>query len=144
MENVECRNGAGGIENRQAVRKQRDIQERSFNFAVQIVRLHRHMAQQGSAGRVLGAQLLRSGTSIGANLEEASGGHSRADFVAKCVTALKEARETHYWLRLIAASETLQHHELTPAINEAGELIAILTTISKNTRAANRSASPEP
>jgi four helix bundle protein len=120
--------------NSRSTGEKRDIQARAFDFAVQIVRLHQKLARQGSAGRVMSSQLLRSGTSIGANLEEASVGQSRADFIAKCVIALKEARETHYWLRLIAACQIAGPQEFAPIIAEANELVAILTTIVKNSR----------
>ncbi len=114
--------------------ERRDIQARAFDFAVQIVRLHQRIARQGPEGRVIGSQLLRSGTSIGANLEEAATGHSRADFIAKCVVALKEARETHYWLRLIAACGIAGQQDLAPLTAEANALVAILTAIVKNAR----------
>lgn len=112
----------------------RDIQERAFAFAVQIVKLCRTAIQQDAAGRVLGNQLLRSGTAIGANLEEANAGQSRADFVSKCSIALKEARETQYWLRLLAASEILSAKQIAPTLAEATEIVAIMTTIVKNAR----------
>jgi four helix bundle protein len=115
----------------------RDIQERAFAFAVQIVRLHRTVVQD-VAGRALGGQLLRSGTSIGANLEEANAGQSRADFVSKCSIALKEARETQYWLRLLVASDIATAAQITPVLAEATEIVAILTTIVKNARGGDR------
>jgi four helix bundle protein len=119
----------------------RDIQGRAFAFAVQIVRLHRIVVQD-AAGRTLGGQVLRSGTSIGANLEEANAGQSRADFIAKCSIALKEARETQYWLRLLAASEVATTEQIAPILAEATEIVAILTTIVKNTRGNQRVQSP--
>ena len=83
----------------------RDIRERTFEFALRIVTLCQQLEEQGSVGRTLGWQLLRSGTSIGANIEEAQAGQSKLDFISKNAIALKEARETIYWLRLLAASE---------------------------------------
>ena len=74
----------------------RDIKERTFSFAVEIVRLCQGLEKQSDVYRTLGRQLLRSGTSVGANVEEAQAGQSRADFASKYSIALKEARETIY------------------------------------------------
>ncbi len=111
------------------------IQDRAFNFACRIVKLHEHLTRSSQTSRRLANQLLDSGTSIGANLEEADAGHSRNDFIAKCSIALKEARETHFWLRLLAATNQLPTDDLAPLIKEADEIIAILTTIVKKSRA---------
>ena len=115
--------------------KERDIQERAFSFACRIIKLYQFLAEQGSVGGILGEQLLRSGTSIGANLEEANAGQSRADFVSKCNIALKEARETHYyWLRLFEKTKVVSVARLRELTTESNELVAILTTIVKNAR----------
>ncbi len=76
-------------------------------------------------------QLLDSGTGIGSNLEEARAGQSRADFIAKARIALKEARESHYWLRLIERSGSVSPKRIHPLVQEANEIIAILTAIIK-------------
>ena len=78
--------------------------------------------------------LLRSGTSIGANVEEGQASQSRADFIAKYSIACKEARETHYWLRLLVASEVITESKLQDLIDESNQLVAILTSIIKTTR----------
>lgn len=83
----------------------RDLPERTFEFARLVVSLCRTLDQAPGVSRTLANQLLRSGTSIGANVEEGQGSQSRADFVAKYSIACKETRETHYWLRLLAACE---------------------------------------
>ena len=114
--------------------KRRDILERTFRFSVRVVKLCQALDQQPGVGRTLSRQLLRSGTSIGANVEEAQAGQSRADFLSKYSIACKEARETHYWLRLIAECEILPATRLGEITQECNELIAILTTIVKNTR----------
>jgi len=80
---------------------------------------------------MLGKQLFRAGTSIGANIEEAQGGQSRADFLSKISIARKEARETLYWLRLLSAVEIVSPGQLNEIINECDELISILTAIIK-------------
>jgi four helix bundle protein len=84
-----------------------DIRKRTFDFAVRIVRLCNHLFGKPSVSRTLANQLLKAGTSVGANVEEAQAGQSRADFISKNAIALKEARETHYWLRLLVASKVL-------------------------------------
>ncbi len=112
----------------------RDLVERTFEFAVRIVRVCQVLERKPGVGRTIGKQLLRSGTSIGANVEEAQGGQSRADFVSKCSIARKEARETHYWLRLLIATGILAENQLADLLSECNELVAILTTIVKKTK----------
>jgi len=84
--------------------------------------------------RTLSQQIIRSGTSIGANVEEAQGGQSRADFLAKIFIALKEARETLYWLKLLIAAGIVETAKLKELTLEANEIVAILTSIVKSTR----------
>jgi four helix bundle protein len=115
-----------------------DIHERAFAFACRVVRLHQHLVRQGGTGRVLADQVLRAGTSIGANLEEGKGGQSESDFIAKYNIALEEARETLYWLRLFASCELVAADRIAPLVGEVGELVAILTTIVKKARSENR------
>lgn len=112
----------------------RDLPERTFEFARRVVKLCQTLDQTPGVSRTLANQLLRSGTSIGANVEEGQASQSRADFVAKYSIACKEARETHYWLRLIAASEIVAKPKLEVLIDEANQLVAILTSIIKTTR----------
>jgi four helix bundle protein len=106
------------------------IQEKSFLFALEIVELFKKF--QAEREYVLSKQLLRSGTSIGANVEEALAGQSRRDFMAKMSVASKEARETRYWLLLLQKS-SLTNIELNPALKSIEELIRILTSIVKTT-----------
>jgi len=112
-----------------------EIGERAFAFAVRVVKLCQVLDEKPGASRTLASQLLRSGTSIGANLAESKGGQSRADFLSKVSIALKEARETHYWLRLLIATDILLEKQLAHLLDEANQLVAILTTIVKNTKA---------
>lgn len=111
-----------------------DICDRSFRFAVRTVKLCQAMSSSAGISRTLSNQLLRSATSIGANIEEAQGGQSRPDFISKMSIALKEARETQYWLRLLVATELFPASKLTPLQQESTELVAIFTTIVKNAR----------
>lgn len=112
----------------------RDLPERTFEFARRVVKLCQALDQTPGVSRTLASQLLRAGTSIGANVEEGQGSQSRADFIAKYSIACKEARETNYWLRLLAASEIMTDEKLKDLIDESNQLIAILTTIIKTTR----------
>jgi len=111
-----------------------DIKDRSFDFAVRIIRLCQELEKKPGVSRTLAYQILRSGTSIGANIEEANGSQSKADFTAKMYISCKEARETHYWLRLFLKTEIIDPSRLEPILDEANQLIAILTTIVKKSR----------
>jgi four helix bundle protein len=108
-----------------------DIGERAFDFAVRIVNLCQTLDERPGVSRTLANQLLRSGTSIGANLEESKGGQSRADYLSKVSIALKEARETQYWLRLLVASDIMPETLLAPLLDESNQIVAILTVIVK-------------
>jgi four helix bundle protein len=111
-----------------------DITERSFKFALRIVNLCRFLEGERKINQVLIKQLIRSGTSVGANIEEAQAGQSRADFLSKTSVACKECRETLYWLRLISASDASLSDRLADIIKEADELVRILTSIVKTTK----------
>ena len=108
-----------------------DLPERTFEFAQLVVRLCQTLDQTPGVSRTLANQLLRSGTSIGANVEEGQAAQSEADFASKYSIACKEARETHYWLRLLSASAVVTEAKLTDLTAECNELVAILTTIVK-------------
>jgi four helix bundle protein len=117
-------------------RKGADIQERAFEFAVRVVELVDVLVTRGMSTRVLATQVLRSSTSIGANLEEADAGQSRADFISKCSIALKEARESHYWLRLLTRTRKITSHDRAEQlVAECNEIVAVLTTIVRKSRA---------
>lgn len=115
------------------------IVERSFAFAVRVVRLCCFLETQDRVSRTLANQLLRAGTSIGANIEEAQAGQSKADFTAKMSIARKEARETLYWLKLLKASEIIEAEKLTDITKEADELVRILTSIVKTSQLGKNS-----
>lgn len=109
------------------------IQSKSYAFAIRVVKLYKHLSSSKQEF-VLSKQLLRSGTSIGANIEEAIGAHSRPDFLAKLTIAYKEARETSYWIRLLHDTDFLSANEFTSIHNDIEELLKILTTIQKSTK----------
>ena len=117
-----------------------DLRQRSFDLAVRIVRLCRYLDRQPGSTRALSAQLIRSGTSVGANVEEAQAGQSKADFVCKMMIALKEARETCYWLRVLSASRTLPSAKISELQTEAEQIRNILGAIVVSTKKNLRSA----
>ncbi len=106
-----------------------DIRQRAFNFALRIIKLCQQLEEEPGVARTLSWQLLRSGTSIGANLEEAQAGQSKLDFISKNAIALKEARETIYWLRLLAASRIISEKRLVGLQKETEELAKIIGSI---------------
>lgn len=111
------------------------IQKKSYDFALQIVLLYQKLCKANEY--VLSKQLLRSGTSIGANVEEAQAGQSRADFISKMSIASKEARESCYWLRLLRDSNTIEKSEADALLSEAEAIVNILTAIVKSTSLNN-------
>jgi len=115
-----------------------DIRARSFEFAVDVVRLCQKLDAKAGVSRTLGRQLLRSDTSVGANVEEAQAAQSRADFISKCSISLKEARETNYWLRLLEASGQYTHTDLKLLAQESDELSRIIGTIIVRTKNRRR------
>jgi four helix bundle protein len=109
-------------------KRPRHIKDRTFDFAVAIIGFCQSLDLKGGVSRTLGRQLLGCGTSIGANIEEAQGGQSSADFVSKCSIALKEARETIYWLRLVQASDKSSEN-VNELLREADEISRIIGSI---------------
>lgn len=115
------------------MKKDNIIQIKSYNFAVRIIKLYQHLSQEKKEF-VLSKQLLRSGTSIGANVEEAIGGQSRKDFFAKLTIAYKEARESHYWIRLLKDTDFLSEKESASLITDIEEILKIIGSIQKTIR----------
>lgn len=111
-----------------------DLPERTFRFAVHIVKLCQFLDGQPGVPRILASQILRSGTSVGANVEEGVASQSEADFVSKYSIACKEARETLYWLRLLKETGVVGADNLSDLTDECSQLAAILTTIIKKIR----------
>ena len=115
----------------------KDIQERTLNFSIRIVKLCKFLRENSGTGYDLSKQLIRSGTSIGANVEEAQNAESKPDFIHKMSISLKEARETNYWLKILIATEKKLEQRLLPLLNESNELISIIQAIIKNSKAKN-------
>mgnify|MGYP006359993989 CR=1 FL=1 len=109
------------------------IQEKSFAFAIRIVNCYKYLKFE-KREFVLSKQLLRSGTSIGANIEESIGGQSKADFISKLSIAYKEARETLYWLKLLFATEYLNNEMAESLIKDAEEICRIIGKIQITTK----------
>jgi four helix bundle protein len=114
----------------------KDIRERTFEFALRIIKLCQHLDSRPGVPRGLSYQLFKAGTSVGANVEEAQAGQSRADFISKNAIALKEARECHYWLRLLTESKVMPDKSVAELRDEAEELKKILGAIVVRTRKA--------
>ena len=108
------------------------IENKSFYFAVRIVNLYKYIIDD-KREFVLSKQLLRSGTSIGANVAEAERAQSRADFAAKMSVSLKESNETLYWLRLLNATDYITNEEFSSMQKDLDELISLLVSICKKT-----------
>ena len=108
--------------------------EKSFDFAVRIVNLHKYLTQEQKE-YVMSKQLLRCGTSIGANISEAQRGQSMADFAAKMNIALKEANEAEYWLRLLYRTEYLSKSQFESMYADVQELLGILIAICRTSNA---------
>lgn len=106
------------------------VQEKNFEFAVSILKYYKQLKTQSEFA--IANQLLRSGTSVGANIEEALGGSSKKDFINKMTIALKEARESKYWLRLIYESGIDKN--VAPLLTEANSLVNILSKIVKTSK----------
>ena len=109
------------------------VKEKSKKFAVRIVKLYQYLSGE-KREYVLSKQILRSGTSIGANIREALDGQSPADFIAKMSIALKEASETEYWLELLHETGYLSKEEYTSIHCDCAEVARMLTSIVKTSR----------
>lgn len=110
-----------------------EFETRTKKFALNLIALVGRMPRN-RAGDIVGRQLLRSGTSIGANYREANRAESKADFIHKLGVSTKEAAETEYWLELITESKDLQTEGSSVLLQESDEIIAILTTMARNAK----------
>ena len=113
------------------------IMERSKDFALRIIRLYASLPKT-TEGQVLGNQLLRSGTSVGAHIHEAKRSRSDAEMISKTESAMQELEETLYWLELLAESGIVKAEKLSALMNESDELLAILVTSAKTLKSRKR------
>lgn len=111
--------------------KENVVQKKSYDFALKIVRLYKNLVDTRKE-YIIGKQILRSGTSIGANIEEGIGGQSRRDFLAKISISYKEARETKYWLNLLYDGEYIKANCYNELKQDCEELLRIIGAIKKN------------
>lgn len=114
------------------MRDESPIQRKSYAFSLSVINLYRKL--QGQNEFVLARQVLKSGTSIGANVEEAIGAQTQKDFYMKITIAFKEARETNYWLRLLRDSNYINKEESSKLLNDVTELLKLLVTIQKTVK----------
>ncbi|HYS56120.1 MAG TPA: four helix bundle protein [Thermoanaerobaculia bacterium] len=119
------------------MKKKIDIYDRAFQFACHVLKMDQKLSRNRRVNRNAMNQLVSAASSVGSNLEEARAGQSKADFHAKLRIALKEARESQYWLRLIAATEVIAPSRINPLIQESGEIVGILTTIARKPNPRN-------
>jgi four helix bundle protein len=115
------------------MQNKKDLKDRTKNFALRIMRMYSSLPRSMEA-QVLGKQVLRSGTSVGANYREAFQGRSKAEFIAKMGDCLKELEETTYWFQLLIEGGILSKKTLSDLLQESKELTAIFVTIIKNTK----------
>ena len=118
------------------MKKDNVIREKSYDFALRVIKLYRHLVDEKKE-YVLAKQVLRSGTSIGANVEEGVGAQSKRDFLSKLAISYKEARETHYWLRLLQDSGYLEKKLSKSLLSDCEELMKILGSIQKTLKSRN-------
>lgn len=111
-----------------------DLKLRTKEFALRIIRMYSALPEKSVVAQVLGKQVLRSGTSIGANYREASRGRSKAEFISKVGDSLKEAEETEYWLELLVDSGCIPGRKMVGLLDETRQLMAILTTIDRRAK----------
>ena len=113
------------------------VQEKSYAFALRVVKVYRYLTEE-KREYVLSKQLLRAGTSVGANVEEAVGGQSDKDFITKLTVAYKEARETHFWIRLLRDSDYLTPLQADSLLADTDELLRIIGSIQKTMKSKIR------
>jgi four helix bundle protein len=114
--------------------KPQDLNLRTKPFALRVIRMYSKLPKSDTVAQVLGKQVLRSSTSVGANYREASRGRSKAEFVSKIGDCLKEIEETEYWLELLVDSGCVPATKMAELLDETRQLIAIFTTIDKNAK----------
>ena len=117
--------------------KKNALREKSYAFSIRIVKLCRFLREEKHE-YILSKQVVRSGTSIGANIEEATGAQSDNDFIAKLHIALKEARETHYWIRLLGDCDYLYAEQSKNLLTDLDEVIALLTSSLKTLKTKDK------
>jgi len=111
-----------------------DLKARTKGFALRVIRMYPKLPRNGTIAQVLGKQVLRCGTSVGANYREASRGRSKAEFISKIGDCLKEIEESEFWLELLVDSGCVPDSQMVGLLGETRQLIAIFTTIDKKAK----------
>ena len=120
--------------------KESVLKEKSYAFAIRVINLAKFLREEKKEF-ILSKQIVRCGTSVGANIDEASGAQSNNDFIAKLHISLKEAKETHYWVRLLRDTEYISKEQAQSLIDDIDEIITILTKSLKTVKSNNISSS---
>jgi len=115
-------------------KKPQDLKPRTKAFALRVIRMYSALGKSDTVAQILGRQVLRSGTSVGANYREANRGRSKAEFISKIGDCLREIEETEYWLELLVESGCVATAKMDELLDETRQLIAIFTTIDKRTK----------
>ncbi len=113
--------------------KENDVKEKSFDFALRIVKLYKYLSEEKKE-YVLSKQLLRSGTSVGALIRESEQAESKADFIHKLAISLKEVNESEYWIELLFHSEFIDEKSYNSILSDLKELLKLLTSIIKTSK----------
>jgi len=121
------------MQNEAAGKNEHDLAQRTKAFALRVIKMYSALPKE-TAAQVIGKQVLRSGTSVGANYREANRARSKAEFIAKMGDCLKELDETAYWLELLMEAGIVTESRLSPLLDETGQLIAIFVTIIKHAK----------
>ncbi len=111
-----------------------DLKARTKAYALRVIKMYSELPKNNTVAQVLGKQVLRSGTSVGANYREAARGCSKAEFISKIGDSLKEVEESEYWLELLVESGHVPAARMANLLGETRQLIAILTTIDKRAK----------
>ena len=117
------------------------LREKSYDFAIRIIKLAKFLREEKQE-YILSKQIIRCGTSIGANIEEASGAQSDNDFIAKLHISLKESKETHYWLRLLRDTKYITKEQAQSLLGDINEIITIITKSLKTIK-SNKESNPK-
>lgn len=117
-----------------SVKWQPEIVGRNFKFSLRVLQLGLFLLRKTACPKSVCSQLIRAGTSVGANVEESQSAESRKDYVHKLQIAVKELRETNYWIRLIVGADLVAQKRVEPLLNEASQVQKVLGSIIRNTR----------
>ena len=116
------------------IKNQAELKQRFKTFSLRVIRMYTKLPKDNAVAQVIGRQVLRSATSVGANYIEASRSRSKAEFIAKTGDSLKEIAETQYWLELLVESGVVKNDKMADLLDESSQLVAIITSINKKSK----------